>query len=120
MMVKLFIFGFFCLFMMPFSQTTAAELILYGEPGCIYCAKWRQTIGPIYAKTAEGKKAPVRELLVAEGKGGGNGLASAIVFSPTFVLMNDGKEVGRFLGYQNDEFFWFTLDRLLKQLPAEN
>ena len=95
----------------------AAELIMYGEPGCLYCAKWRQTIGPIYAKTAEGKQAPVEERLVSEGRAGGNGLASAIVFSPTFVVMDGGKEIGRFMGYQNDEFFWVALDRLLERLP---
>ena len=39
------------------------------------------------------------------------------VFTPTFVLVNEGRELGRLEGYAGDEFFWFTLKKLLDAHP---
>ena len=41
--------------------------------------------------------------------------ASRPVFTPTFVLVEDGKELGRMEGYAGDEFFWFVLGKLLDE-----
>ena len=41
------------------------------------------------------------------------------VFTPTFVLVEDGKELGRIEGYAGDEFFWFLLGRLLDEHSLE-
>ncbi len=38
-------------------------------------------------------------------------------FTPTFVLIEDGKEYGRIRGYPGDQFFWFRIDELLSKLP---
>jgi hypothetical protein len=45
--------------------------------------------------------------------------ASRPVFTPTFVLVQDGRELGRMEGYAGDEFFWFLLDQLLDSHPDE-
>jgi hypothetical protein len=37
------------------------------------------------------------------------------VFTPTFVIIDAGKELGRIEGYAGDEFFWFLLNRLLNE-----
>jgi hypothetical protein len=38
-------------------------------------------------------------------------------YSPTFVLAQDGQEIGRIEGYPGEAFFWGLLERLLEQLP---
>ena len=40
-----------------------------------------------------------------------------IRYTPTFVLAEDGQEVGRIEGYPGDEFFWVRLENLLTQAP---
>ena len=40
-----------------------------------------------------------------------------IRYTPTFVLIEDGKEIGRIEGYPGDEFFWVRLENLLERLP---
>ena len=39
-------------------------------------------------------------------------------FTPTFVLVEDGKEIGRIEGYPGEDFFWPMLGALLDRLPA--
>ena len=42
-------------------------------------------------------------------------LVSPIRFTPTFVLVDDGREIGRIEGYPGEDFFWGLLERLLLQ-----
>jgi len=37
--------------------------------------------------------------------------------TPTFILVEDGEEVDRIVGYPGDEHFWFLLNELLDKLP---
>ena len=37
-----------------------------------------------------------------------------INFTPTFILVNDGAELGRIEGYLGEDFFWALLGMLLK------
>jgi hypothetical protein len=39
-----------------------------------------------------------------------------VVYTPTFVLLEDGKEVGRIVGYSGDEIFWSLLIELFARL----
>ena len=39
-----------------------------------------------------------------------------IIYTPTFVLVDDGEEVGRITGYAGEEFFWGLLGIELKKL----
>ncbi len=94
------------------SPTLAVELIMVERHGCHWCERWNAEIAPIYPKTEEGKRAPLRRLEI-------NVLPDEItftsrpVFTPTFVLVDEGRELGRIEGYAGDEFFWFLLSQLL-------
>lgn len=92
----------------------AAELIMVEQDGCIYCAKWDKEIAHIYPKTAEGQAAPLRRVDLRDLPADIT-FTSRPVFTPTFVLVEDGQEVGRMEGYAGDEFFWFLLKRLLDE-----
>ena len=37
-------------------------------------------------------------------------------FSPTFVLVEGGKEIGRITGYPGEDNFWWFLEELVKKL----
>ena len=95
----------------------AADLVMVERHGCHWCARWNAEIGPIYAKTEEGARAPLRRVQI-DALPEDIEFASRPVFTPTFVLVQDGQELGRLEGYAGDEFFWFLLTQLLDAHPA--
>lgn len=82
------------------------------QDGCYYCKKWNTEIAEIYPKTEEGQSAPLRRVNLRDLPSE-IAFASRPVFTPTFVLVEEGRELGRIEGYSGDEFFWFFLQRLL-------
>lgn len=98
------------------QQSVAAELLMVEQPGCYWCAKWNEEIAHIYPKTDEGKRAPLRRVDLRDLPDD-VAFTSSPVFTPTFVLVNDGQELGRIEGYAGDEFFWFLLGSLLDRHP---
>lgn len=91
----------------------AAELVMYTRNGCPFCVRFEREVGPVYAKTPEGKAAPLRRVELPAGGVRGEGLREPVIATPTFVLVDDGREVGRITGYLNDDMFWGLLGRLV-------
>lgn len=95
------------------------ELVMFEAPGCHWCAQWREEIGPIYPKTPESKRAPLRRVNLHGSWPEWLRGIRAVSFTPTFVLMEGETEVGRITGYAGEDFFWAQLDLLLRDLPAD-
>jgi hypothetical protein len=93
----------------------ATELIMVEQPGCHYCTAWTEDLGPIYPKTAEGDYAPLRRVRMAELPPEGVTLARGVSFTPTFILVEDGRELARIEGYPGEDFFWGLLSMLLEE-----
>lgn len=90
------------------------KLLMIEEHGCYWCGRWNKEIGPIYPKTAEGRTAPLTRVDISESPPPGVTLDKGAFYTPTFVLLVDGKEAGRIEGYPGDEFFWFLLGDLIE------
>jgi thioredoxin-related protein len=90
----------------------AADLVMVEQHGCHWCARWNTEVAPIYPKTDEGKRAPLRRVDLRDLPDDVT-FKSPPVFTPTFVLVDAGQELGRIEGYNGDEFFWFLIRRLL-------
>lgn len=101
------------------SSANAAELVMFEQAGCVWCARFRAEIGPAYPKTEEGKIAPLREVDIHQPLPEDLAHLTVERYTPVFVLMQDGKEVGRIRGYPGDEFFWSMLDQLIAKLDTE-
>jgi len=95
-----------------------ADLVMVEQDGCHWCARWDKEISHIYPKTEEGKRAPLRRVNLRDLPQDIDFMTRP-VFTPTFVLVEDGKELGRIEGYAGDEFFWFLLGRLLDEHSLE-
>jgi hypothetical protein len=104
----LFIFSFA-------APATAAELVMFRRAGCPYCAAFDRVVGPIYPKTDIGKRLPLRQVDLDRSPDGKVTLVSPVRFTPTFVLVDQGRELGRLEGYPGEDFFWGLLERLLLQ-----
>jgi hypothetical protein len=102
-------------------STSAAELVMYRRTGCPWCLQWDREIGGVYAKTAVGRQLPLH-MVDLDGERPKLVLKSPVIYTPTFVLVENGRESGRIEGYAGDDFFWGLLERLANQagVPATN
>jgi hypothetical protein len=92
-------------------------LVMVDKENCVWCKKWEEAVGPAYAASPEGKVAPmVRIRLGHKDLSGIKGLA----FAPTFVLIANGKEIGKIVGYSGPDQFWGDIDTLFRHagLPS--
>lgn len=96
----------------------AAELLMFEAPACPYCKVWHAQVGIGYPKSDEGKRAPLRVVQFAKARDLDVALASPVIVSPTFVLVENNKEVGRIIGYPGADFFWALLGELMVKLDA--
>ena len=104
----------------PSPHVQAAELVMFESKICAWCDAWHAEIGPIYPKTDEGKRAPLRTVDIHDARPGDLADIDGVRFTPTFVLLSDeGREVGRINGYPGEDFFWGLLGELIAKLPAE-
>ncbi len=103
----------------PWGSAQAAELVLFETLGCPYCMAWDEEVGVIYHKTAEGRRAPLRRLDIGDPRPPELAALIDILYTPTFVLMDGDREVGRILGYAGEDLFWGQLGELLARLPLE-
>ena len=111
----------FALSAMLFSVAKAETiLIMFEAEGCPYCDLWNEQIGPIYPKTDEAVIAPLLQMDIDDPLPDGITIDGALIYTPTFVLVNDGNEVDRLTGYPGEDFFWGLLDRMLRKLPEQN
>ena len=104
--------------LLPAFPAAAAELIMFRRAGCPYCAAWDRTIGPIYPRTELSRRAPLRLLDLDHDAPARIALKTPVRFTPTFVLVDDGREIGRIEGYAGEDFFWALLEKLMLKLPA--
>ncbi|MGO4664960.1 thioredoxin fold domain-containing protein [Bosea sp. 2RAB26] len=96
----------------------AAELVMFERDGCIWCARWDREVARVYANTPEGKAAPLRRVDLGSTRADEPGLAAPVRFTPTFVLMDEGREVGRITGYIGDDAFWGLLGKMLAGMDS--
>jgi hypothetical protein len=94
------------------------ELLMFESAGCEWCTLWRDEIGPVYPKTEEGKLAPLRPVSIHAPRPPDLEGITGIVFTPTFVLWDGNREIGRIVGYGGEIQFWGLLDMLLGKLKS--
>ncbi|MEL6125248.1 MAG: hypothetical protein AAFR57_02475 [Pseudomonadota bacterium] len=100
--------------MLPLAATAEPRLLMAEEHGCYWCAKWDEEIAHIYPKTAEGRAAPL-ERYDLHSETPDVAFVKPVHFTPTFVLVDDGKELGRIEGYPGADFFWGLLTMMLER-----
>ncbi len=102
------------------GSAQAAELVMFETLGCPWCLARAAEVGAIYHKTAEGRTAPLRRLDIGDPRPPDLVALPGIMYTPTFVLMDGGRDVGRIVGFPGEDHFWGLLGELLQRLPAES
>lgn len=102
----------FCLFTASTSAHAAGgvRLIMVERDGCKYCIDWNREIAPKYPKSAEGRFAPLQRV-----KSGDSALKgfNPVIYTPTFLVVRNGEEIGRVTGYAGQMYFYEELDEQL-------
>lgn len=107
------------IFLAPGQFAAAAQLVMFEQAGCEWCEVWNEQVSEIYPKTSEGQRAPLRRVDLHAERPADLRDIKAVRFTPTFVLVEDGREVGRIQGYPGEDFFWGLLSELIERLPKE-
>ena len=96
------------------ALVVAAELLMVRDDNCPWCIVWDEEIGPIYPKTPEGKFAPLMHVDLGESIDDTRILKS-VIYTPTFILIENGVEIARLEGYPGEDFFWTLLEEMLSK-----
>lgn len=102
------------------QMATAAELLMFESAGCPYCRAWDREIGAIYPLSDLAAAAPLRRVGIDAERPSDLAGIDAIVFTPTFVLFDEGREVGRITGYIGEYQFWGLLDGMVRSMPRSD
>ncbi|HKA77535.1 MAG TPA: transcriptional regulator [Pseudolabrys sp.] len=98
------------------ATVRAAELIMFDQVGCDWCETFNREIAPIYPKTAEGRRAPLRRVNIDQSIPPDLAFIMIERIAPLFVLVANGREIGRIRGYPGEDHFWGLLGVLIKKL----
>jgi hypothetical protein len=96
----------------------AAELVMFERAGCEWCAAFDRDIAPVYGKSEEGLRAPLRRVDIAQPLPPDLAFIQVERFTPLFVLVDQGREIGRIRGYPGPESFWMQIAVLFDRLQG--
>lgn len=91
---------------------------MFESSTCEWCDRWHEEIGSIYKKTPEGKCAPLRLVDIGDERPTHLTNVPPVRYTPTFAIVEEGREVGRLVGYAGEDFFWFLLAEQLEKLSS--
>ncbi|NIZ59786.1 hypothetical protein DL239_02220 [Sedimentitalea sp. CY04] len=119
MSLRLLLFSLVLSLSSALSAAAETVLVMVEEKGCVWCAQWNDEIAHIYPKTTEGKAAPLRRMDIHAARPDDLTFSQSLNFTPTFVLMVDGKEASRIEGYPGEDFFWGLLGQMLSDASID-
>jgi len=91
------------------SSVRAAELVVLSSKDCHVTRRFRREVTPRYSETQAAKTFPLRFVEIDKGPGRVI-LARPATTSPTFVFVNNGREIARFVGYPGRDHFLRLMD----------
>lgn len=92
------------------AKSAPAALVMIEEPGCPYCARWHREVGVGYPNSSEGRFAPLTIIDISDPE---RRAFKRVTYTPTFIVVAKGREVGRITGYPGADFFWSMLGDIL-------
>lgn len=101
------------------SSVHAAELVMFEQAGCPWCQAFDREVAPAYVKSEEGLRAPLRRVDIDKPLPPDLSFIQVERLTPLFVLIDNGREIGRIRGYPGVDGFWMQLAVLFGKLDAE-
>jgi thioredoxin-related protein len=98
------------------SRMPALEVLVFEHPDCVYCRVFRRDVLPRYRDAVRAEAAPLRFVDIATADTASLGLNARIDTVPTAVVMRDGREVDRIVGYWGPTNFFKLLSHILTRM----
>jgi thioredoxin-related protein len=117
---RIVLFGATILIAWSAPSAHAAELVMFEQAGCVWCEAFNREIAPIYNKTDEGRRAPLRRVDIGAPTPQDLAFIEVERLTPLFVLVDKGREIGRIRGYPGEESFWGLFGALIRKLDASS
>ncbi len=70
---------------------------MFESASCTWCQRWHDEIGEIYPKTSDARCAPLRRVDLGDPRPIDLAEIKGVIYTPTFVLIDDGREIARWL-----------------------
>ena len=97
------------------EENAHKELIFITSEYCPFCEAWEQDIGMLYHKTKYAKQAILRRIDINEVEFELPEIVKDVTGTPTFLIFQNGYEIGRIEGYQSAEMFFWALSEYIHQ-----
>jgi len=101
------------------TRANALELVYFDADWCAPCRKFKKEVLPGWKESELGARIELRMAEMKDQTRLGIGFAEKIVEVPVFVLVENGVEVGRVVGYTTARKFWAELREALDQQASE-
>ena len=97
------------------ESSGAATLVMVDWAACSHCQRFHREVEPDYARSPAGQLAPLRRVSVLAKWPDDLPEIRSVHATPYFILVDNGREIGRFAGYSSSNLFWKNLDNLLSR-----
>lgn len=98
------------------ARTPALEVVVFEHADCVYCPVFRRDLLAKYRQAVRAEAAPLRFVDVETGDIASLGLNARIDTLPTTVVMRDGQEIDRIVGYWGTSNFFKLLSHILTRM----
>lgn len=89
------------------------RLMMLDRKGCIYCQAWKQEIGGGYDTSKPGKAAPLAIIDIDGPWPDGLAIGRRPYLTPSFILLQNGRELDRIEGYPGPDHFYPVLQEMM-------
>lgn len=96
----------------------AGELVMFETSDCPWCRLWHRQVGPGYARSDIGQELPLRRVDLNAPRPADLRDVANVRATPTFVVREGGREIGRIVGYPGEHMFWGQMEQLRAQARA--
>ena len=107
----------------PEARDGSPMLIYVYSPECGACRQFDGEVGAIYPKTNESLALPMERVLIDDWQAKRHQLvecaSAAVIGTPTFLLIQNCRELDRITGYSDAELFWLGHRRMMNRIESE-
>ena len=112
------IFGFFSGAVFAENVRTGNQLLMITSVSCPWCEAFDEEVGSGYALTDESALFPLQRVDYYQSLPLDFQHIAPATLTPTFVIIQNGSEIGRIVGYPGAELFWWRMSEFM-QFGAE-
>jgi len=91
------------------AAESSGQLVMITSSHCPWCEAFEDDVGKSYDRTEEALIYPLRRHDFYKAMPDDLAHLTPATMTPTFIVMRDGLEVGRIIGYPGAELFWWRI-----------